>query len=67
MMARPEPKLNGRHERMMARLDSQLEKMEACLEKTQAMDLEVNPEEIESEVVHEEVPKEEAAIKQSEH
>jgi hypothetical protein len=29
--------------------------------------LEVNPEEIESEVVHEEVPKEEAAIKQSEH
>jgi hypothetical protein len=31
------------HESMVARMDSQLEKMEACLEKT-----EVNPEEIQS-------------------
>jgi hypothetical protein len=35
--------------------------MEACLGKT-AMDLEANPEEKKSVVVHEEVPKEEAAV-----
>jgi hypothetical protein len=55
-------KLDAHHERMMARMDSQLEKMEACLEKTEAMDLEANPEERESEAVHDEVPKEEAAV-----
>jgi hypothetical protein len=48
---------------MMARMDSHLEKMEACLGKTEATDFEANPEEIESEAVHEEVPKEGAAIK----
>jgi hypothetical protein len=48
---------------MMARVDSHLEKMEACLGKTETMDLEANPEEIESDAVHEEVPKEEAAMK----
>jgi hypothetical protein len=37
--------------------------MEACLGKTEAMDLEATAEEMESEVVHEEVPKEEAAVK----
>jgi hypothetical protein len=37
--------------------------MEACLGKTEAMDLEATPEEMESEVVHEEVPKEEDAVK----
>jgi hypothetical protein len=39
-------KLDVQHERMMTRMDSQQEKMEACLEKTEVMDLEENPEEI---------------------
>jgi hypothetical protein len=39
-------------EKMMAKMDFQLEKMEACLGKTEATDLEANPEEIESEVEH---------------
>jgi hypothetical protein len=46
----------------MARMDSQLRKMEACLEKTEAMDLEANPEEIECELEHQEAPSEEAAV-----
>jgi hypothetical protein len=37
--------------------------LEASLGKTEATDLEANPEEIESEAEHEEVPKEEAAVK----
>jgi hypothetical protein len=52
--------LDAYHERMMARMYSQLEKMEACLGKTEATDLETNPE---SEAEHEVVPKEEAAVK----
>jgi hypothetical protein len=43
----------------------QLEKMEPCTGKMEAMDLEVNPEEMESEAKHEEVPKEEATVKTS--
>jgi hypothetical protein len=46
---------------MMAEVESQLEKMEACLGKT-VTDLEANPEKKESVVVHEEVPKEETAV-----
>jgi hypothetical protein len=42
---------------MMAIIDSQLKKMEARLGKTEAMDLEANPEERECEAEHEEVPK----------
>jgi hypothetical protein len=53
-------KLDAHYERMMTRMDSQLEEMDACLEK-EATDLEANPEEIESEAVHEDVPKNEAA------
>jgi hypothetical protein len=45
-------KLDAHHERMMARMGSQLEKVEACLGKTEAMDLEVNPEEMKSISVH---------------
>jgi hypothetical protein len=56
-------KLDAHHERMMAKMDSQLEKMEACLGKAKAMDLEATPEEMDSEVVHEEFPKEEATVK----
>jgi hypothetical protein len=41
-------KLDAHHKRMMARMDSQLEKMEVCLGKTEAMYLEANSEEIES-------------------
>jgi hypothetical protein len=44
-------------------LDSQLEKEMTYLVKTEATDLEENSDEIESEAVHEEVPKEEAAMK----
>jgi hypothetical protein len=46
-------KSDANHESMMVRMDYQLKKMEA---------LETNPEEIESEAEHEEVPKEEAAV-----
>jgi hypothetical protein len=46
----------------MARIDAQLEKMEACLGKTEATDLEANREEIESKGEYEEVPKEQAAV-----
>jgi hypothetical protein len=47
---------------MMAKMDSQVEKMEACLGKMEATNLEANPEEMKSVAVHEEVPKEEAAV-----
>jgi hypothetical protein len=47
---------------MMARMDSQLEKVEACLGKTEATNLEASPEETEFEVEREEVPKEEATV-----
>jgi hypothetical protein len=49
-------KFDAHHKRMMARMDSQLQKMEACLGKMEAT------EELESEAEHEEVPKEEAAV-----
>jgi hypothetical protein len=55
-------KLDAHHERVMAGMDSQLEKLEVCLGKTEVADLEANSEEIESEAEHEEVPKEEAAV-----
>jgi hypothetical protein len=54
-------KLDAHHKRMMVRMDFQLEKMEACLGKTEVTDLEANPEEIGSEAVHE-GPKEQAAV-----
>jgi hypothetical protein len=38
-------KLDAHHERIVARMDSQLEKMEACLGWMEAMDLEANPKE----------------------
>jgi hypothetical protein len=38
-------KLDVYHERMMARIVFQLKKIEACVEKTEAMDLEATPEE----------------------
>jgi tryptophanyl-tRNA synthetase len=47
----------------MAKMDSQLEKMEASLGKRKAIDLEATPEEMESKVVHEEVTDEEAAVR----
>jgi hypothetical protein len=54
---------------MLARMDSYLEKMEATvdvfkekLEKMDTTDSEANPEEIESEAEHEEVPKGEDAV-----
>jgi hypothetical protein len=50
-------KSDAHRERMMARMDSQLEKVEACLVK-----MEASPEEIEIKVEHEEVPKEEATV-----
>jgi hypothetical protein len=56
-------KMETNQERMMDKMDSQLEKMEACLGKTEATDFEANSEEIDSEAVHEEVPKGEAAVR----
>jgi hypothetical protein len=48
---------------MLARMYSKLEKMEACLGKTETTDLEANSEETESWAEYEDVPKEEAAMK----
>jgi hypothetical protein len=42
-------KLDAHHERTMVRIGSQLRKMEACLEKMEATDLQANPEETEPE------------------
>jgi hypothetical protein len=47
--------LDAHHDKMMAKMDSQQEKGEACLEKTEAMG------ETESELEHQEIPKEDAA------
>jgi hypothetical protein len=55
-------KMEAHQERIMTNMDSQLEKMEACLGKAEATDLVANPQKMESVVVHEEVPKEEAAV-----
>jgi hypothetical protein len=49
-------KFDVHHGRMMARMESQLEKMEACLGKEEAT------EETESKADHEDVPKEEAVV-----
>jgi hypothetical protein len=56
---------DANHEEMIAKLDSHHERMMACLGKTEATDLEANPEEMQSEAVLREVPKEEAAVKSS--
>jgi hypothetical protein len=48
---------------MMARMYYQLDKMEACVRKTEATDLEANREEIESDALREEVRKGEATMK----
>jgi hypothetical protein len=58
-------KLDAHHERMMTKIDSQLAVMEACLGKTEATDLQADPEEMEPEGVHEEVPIAEATVKTS--
>jgi hypothetical protein len=55
-------KLDAHHERVRARMDSQLEKVETCLGKKEAMNLEASLEEIKSEVDCEEVPKEETTV-----
>jgi hypothetical protein len=47
---------------MMARMDTRLEKMKACLEKTETKTLEVNPEVTEYESEHQEVPKGQAVV-----
>jgi hypothetical protein len=56
-------KLDAYHKRTMARMNFQLAKMEACPEKTEATNFKANPEEIQVKAEHEEVPKEEAAVK----
>jgi hypothetical protein len=50
---RMDGKSDAHYENVMVRMDSQLQKMEACLRKTKVMNLEANPEEIESEEEHE--------------
>jgi hypothetical protein len=52
---------------MLAKMDSQLEKMEAWLRKMGTTNLEANPEETESEVVHERSLKKRLQWKMSEH
>jgi hypothetical protein len=56
-------KLDAHHERMMSRMAYQLGKMEACLVKIEATDLEANPEGKDTAVEQQEVPKEEAVVK----
>jgi hypothetical protein len=41
-------KMEVHHERMMIRMDSQLDKMEACLGETETTDFKANAEELES-------------------
>jgi hypothetical protein len=57
------------HEKLMAKMIARQEKikviMEASLEMTEATDLEAHPEEIVSDPEHQEVPKEEGAVKTS--
>jgi fumarate hydratase class II len=56
-------KLDAHHERIRARMDSQLEKVEACLGRMKPMDLGANPRGKESEAEHEEIHKDEVAMK----
>jgi hypothetical protein len=51
-------KMDATHERTMAKMDAQLEKMEACVEIKEPTSLEVG-----SEAVHDGVPKKDAAVK----
>jgi predicted protein tyrosine phosphatase len=62
MLVRMEVKAEAHHDRIMAMMDTQLEKMEACLGKTETMNLEASPKEINSETEHQEIPKEEAVV-----
>jgi hypothetical protein len=55
-------RLDASHQRMVPRMDSKLETVEACLGMTGATDLQANPKEIESEAEHEHVPKEESTV-----
>jgi hypothetical protein len=50
------------HEEIMTKLDVHHERVMACLEKTGATILMANPEEMQSEAVQREVPKEDAAV-----
>jgi hypothetical protein len=43
--------------KMKSTVSANLEKMDICLEKTEAMDLEANPRELQSTVVHQEIHK----------
>jgi hypothetical protein len=64
---RLEANMESHHEKFMAITKAIQEKVEAMmgayLEKTEATDLEENPEEIKSIVEHQEVPKEDVAVK----
>jgi hypothetical protein len=55
-------RIESNHEENMAKLDAHFEGMMACLGKTETSDLEANPEEMQCEAVHREVPKEDAAV-----
>jgi hypothetical protein len=57
--------IKAMHEEKMAKLDAHHERMVACLGKTGSMDFEANPEEMQSETVHQKTPKKEAAAKSS--
>jgi hypothetical protein len=66
MTANLDVKMDSHHEEMMALIKPGQGKVEAmmevCLKKTEAMDLEANPEEIESGLEYQEVPKEATAV-----
>jgi hypothetical protein len=55
--------IRAHQEHLMAMLNAHHERMMACLGKTEATDLKANPEEMESESEHQEVPQEVAAVK----
>jgi hypothetical protein len=60
--ARMEAKLDASHKNMMAMLDVHHERIIAPLGKMEATDFKANPEEIESVMEQQEIPKEEAAV-----
>jgi hypothetical protein len=60
--ARIEAKLNAKHKKMMAMFDAHHERIMASLEKTKATDFKANPEEMESVMEQQEIPKEDTTV-----
>jgi hypothetical protein len=64
-MKASQEEMKGQMASLVSQMDSQHEKMMAWLGRMEPMDLEANPEEMQSEAEHQEVPKEHAAVETS--